>query len=161
MGGSIDPIEYDAVELRELARLRGDRYLLDGFLWAELPESFTGGSAEPDRPASWTGSLEERQKPYLQRVPETDRGRRVAREWVGRLVERAGSDGAVEALSYYESLGWLTETVRDELEGYLLAVEYRAGGSLEELTRADHVESLARTARLARLADPVEGDPSP
>jgi archaellum component FlaD/FlaE len=163
VGESIDPIEYDATELRELARLRGDRYLDEGFLWTELPESFlrAGASAEQDRPASWTGSLDERQKPYLQRLPETDDARRIAREWVRGLVERAGSQGALEALVYYESLGWLTEATRNELEGYLLAVEYRPGGSLEDLTRADHVESLARTARLARFADPGASDPGP
>ena len=159
----MDPVEYDATELRELARLRGDRYLDEGFLWAELPESFprTEGSDGRDRPVSWTGSLEERQKPYLRRLPETDRGRRIAREWIRGLVERAGSEGAFEALDYYESLGWLTEAARDELEGYLLAVEYRAGGSLDDLSRADHIESLARTARLAGFADSEGGAPTP
>lgn len=155
MGGPIDPIEYDTVELRELARRRGDRYLDDGFLWAEPPESLPSLDevAEHDRPVAWTGSLEERQKPYLHGVPGTEEGRRIAREWVRGLVERAGSGGAVEALAYYESLGWLTETAREEVEDYLLAVDYRPGGSLADLSRADHVESLARTARLARLAD--------
>jgi flagellar protein FlaE len=159
VGGSIDPIEYDVAELRELARVRGDRYVVDEFLWTELPESFrpTDGTAEYDRPAMWTGSLEERQKPYLRELPKGEDGRRVAREWVDGLVERAGSGAAVEALSYYESLGWLTEAVRDELEGYLLAVGYRSGGSIEDLTRTDHVESLARAARLAQLADPDAG----
>jgi flagellar protein FlaE len=159
VGGSIDPIEYDVTELRELARVRGDRYVADGFLWTELPESLppTDGTAEYDRPAMWTGSLEERQKPYLRELPRDEDGRRVARELVDGLVERAGSGAAVEALSYYESLGWLTEAVRDELEDYLLAVGYRSGGSIEDLTRADHIESLARTARLAQLADPGTG----
>jgi len=156
VGGSIDPIEYDVVELRELARVRGDRYVVDGFLWSELPESFpsTEGTAEYDRPATWAGSLEERQKPYLRRLPDDEEGRRVARGWVEDLVERTGSDAAAEALAYYESLGWLTEGVREGLEDYLLAVGYRSGGSVEDLTRADHVESLARTARLARLVEP-------
>ncbi|MEF8843173.1 MAG: FlaD/FlaE family flagellar protein [Haloarculaceae archaeon] len=159
MGGPIDPIEYDVAELRELARVRGDRYVADGFLWTELPESFppTEGAAEHDRPVTWTGSLEERQKPYLREIPETERGQRVVREWIRGLVERAGSGAVVEALAYYESLGWLTEAVREELEGYLLAVGYQSGGSLEDLTRADHVESLARTARLACLGEPVQG----
>lgn len=174
MGGSIDPIEYDVAELRELARVRGDRYVADGFLWLERPASHSPAeaTAEYDRPSSWTGSLDERQKPYLRRLPGDERGRRVARKWVQGLVDRAGSDAAVEALSYYESLGWITEAVRDELEGYLLAVGYQSGGSLEDLSRADHVESLARTARLAQLADtdadaegreepapPTDGDP--
>jgi len=162
VGGSIDPIEYDVVELRELARVRGDRYVADGFLWSELPASFpsTEGVAEYDRPATWTGSLEERQKPYLRRLPDDEEGRRVAREWIEDLVDRTGSDAAAEALAYYESLGWLTEGVREGLEDYLLAVGYRSGGSIEDLTRADHVESLARTARLARLVEP-DSDPEP
>ncbi|PSQ12053.1 hypothetical protein BRC93_03225 [Halobacteriales archaeon QS_5_70_15] len=155
MAGPLDPVGYDTAELRELARVRGDRYVADGFLWTTLPDSFPpdDGAAEFDRPATWTGSLDERQKPYLRRLPGNERGRRVAREWIADLVERAGADGAVEALAYYESIGWITESVREGLEGYLLAVDYRAGGSLEDLTRADHVESLGRTARLAGLAD--------
>ena len=162
MGESIDPIDYDVVELRELARVRGDRYVADGFLWSELPDSFpsTEGTAEYDRPSTWTGSLEERQKPYLRRLPEDGAGDRIAREWVQGLVECSGSDAAIEALAYYESLGWLTEAVREELEGYLLAVGYRPGGSLDDLTRADHVESLASTARLARLVDTGSGSGS-
>ena len=162
MGGSIDPIEYDVAELRELARVRGDRYVADEFLWTELPESFRPAdeTAEYDRPSTWTGSLDERQKPYLRAIPDDEEGRVIAREWVEGLVNRAGSDAAVEALSYYESLGWITEAVREELEGYLLAVGYRSGGSLGDLTRADHVESLARTSQLAKLADPrAESDP--
>lgn len=169
MGGSIDPIAYDVAELRQLARVRGDRYVDDGFLWLERPESYpaAGETVDYDRPVTWSGSLEERQKPYLRRLPEGDRGRRVVREWVQMLVDRAGADAAVEAFAYYESLGWVTEAVRAELEGYLLAVGYRSGGSLGDLTRADHVESLARTVRLAQLVDPdgaekgtepVEGD---
>lgn len=164
MGTSIDPIEYDVTELRELARVRGDRYVVDGFLWSELPDSFppVEWHSGPERSVAWSGSLEERQKPYLRRVPDGPAGRRVAREWIRGLVERAGSDAAVEALSYYESLGWLTEAVREELEGFLLAVGYRAGGSIDDLARADHVESLARTARLAQLADSTgEPDPAP
>ncbi len=158
MGGWIDPIEYDVAELRELARVRGDRYVADEFLWTELPESFVpADEAEYDRPSTWTGSLDERQKPYLRSIPDDEEGQVIAREWVEGLVDRAGSDAAVEALAYYESVGWITEAVREELEGYLLAVGYRSGGSLGDLTRADHVESLARTARLAQLADPRAG----
>lgn len=159
MGGSIDPIGYDVAELRELARVRGDRYVADGFLWTELPESrpTADGTAEYDRPVAWTGSLEERQKPYLRRLPEGEEADRTVRQWIRELVERAGAEGTVEALTYYESIGWITEAVRYELEGYLLAVGYRAGGSIEDLDRADHVTSLARTARLARLVGPDSG----
>lgn len=155
MGESIDPIGYDVAELRELALARGDRYVDDGFLWPEPPESSrTRGPTEYDRPVSWTGSLDERQKPYLSRLPDDERGRHVVREWLQGLVDQAGSGAAVEALSYYESLGWFTEAVRGELEDYLLAVGYRSGGSLADLSRADHIEGLARTARLAQLTDP-------
>lgn len=155
MAGSLDPIGYDTTELRELARVRGDRYVAHGFLWATPPDSLpsSDGTAEFDRPATWTGSLDERQKPYLRRLPESERASPIARGWVADLVERAGTDGAAEALAYYESIGWLTGPVREELEDYLLAVDYRPGGSLEDMTRSDHVESLCRTARLAVLAD--------
>ena len=157
---SLDPIHYDVAELRELARVRGDRYVVDGFLWTEPPDSLppTDEVAHPNRPATWTGSLEERQKPYLRRLPTDPTSRVLVREWVQRLMDRAGFDGTVAALDYYESMGWLTEGVREDMEDYLLATGYRADGSFDDLSRPDHVESLALTVELARRAGADDED---
>lgn len=151
---SLDPIDYDVVELRELARRRGDRYVEDGFLWPEPSEGFPpiDDLAEFDRPESWTGSHEERQKPYLGAVPDSRAAASLVDRWIERLVERAGFDGAVEALSYYRAMGWITEAVEADLQDYLLAAGHHPGGSLADLDRDAHVDSLARIIALAQLA---------
>lgn len=151
MGESIDPIGYDVAELRELALARGDRYVDDGFLWPEPPESSrTRGPTEYDRPVSWTGSLDERQKPYLSRLPDDERGRHVVREWLQGLVDQAGSGAAVEALSYYESLGWLSEASREHLEEFTGGLTAAEPPDTRSLDVDDHRESLLYVARLAR-----------
>lgn len=150
---SLDPIDYDVVELRELARRRGDRYLEDGFLWPEPSEGFppVDDLADVDHEVAWTGSHEERQKPYLSSLPATSAGDSLAQGWVERLVEDAGFSGATEALAYYEALGWITESVEDALHDHMLAAGNNPGGSLAELDREAHVESLARVIALAQV----------
>lgn len=157
---SLDPIDYDVVELRELARRRGDRYVEDGFLWPEPSEGFPpiDELADVDHEVSWTGSHEERQKPYLSSIPETDPAETLTRRWVVDLVEDAGFDGATEALAYYEALGWITEGVERELQGYMLAAGNHPGGSLGALDRDAHVHSLARIIALTQLGDGPDGE---
>lgn len=155
---ALDPIDYDVVELREMARRRGDRYLEDEFLWPEPSEGFppVDELAEGGHEASWTGSYEERQKPYLSALPATPAGETLALRWIERLVERAGFDGATEALAYYEALGWITEGVEGELHDYMLAAGNHPGGSLDRLDREAHVDSLARVIALTQLrAEPA------
>lgn len=150
---SLDPIDYDVAELRELARRRGDRYVEDGFLWPEPSEGFPpiDELAEFDRPQTWTGSHEERQKPYLDEVPDSRAASSLVDRWVERLVETAGFDGAVDALAYYRSMGWITDGVEADLQDYLLAAGNHPGGSLDDLDRDDHVDSLARIIALAQM----------
>lgn len=150
---SLDPIEYDVVELRELARRRGDQYLEDGFLWPEPSEGFPplDDLADVTHEVRWTGSYDERQKPYLSELPSTPEAGRLVEQWVTQLVETAGFDGAREALAYYEALGWITEGIEAELQDYMLAAGNHPGGSLDRLDRDDHVDSLARVIALAQL----------
>lgn len=150
---SLDPIDYDVVELREIARRRGDRYVEDGFLWPEPSEGFPpiDELADVSHETTWTGSFEERQKPYLDSLPETDAADELARAWVGRLVDAAGFEGTVEALAYYEALGWITESVEASLHDYLLAAGNTPGGTIDDLDREAHVDSLARVVALVQL----------
>lgn len=150
---SLDPIDYDVVELREIAHRRGDRYVEDGFLWPEPSEGFPpiDELADVTHETTWTGSFEERQKPYLDALPETEDGEELARAWVERLVDVAGFDGTVEALAYYEALGWITESVEAKLHDYLLAAGNARGGSIDDLDREAHVDSLARVVALVQL----------
>lgn len=147
----LDPIDYDVTELRKLARLRDGRYLVDGFLWVELPaDAVEDDIATPDRPSEWSGALDDREKPYLRELPDGEAARSIARRWVERLVEEAGVGGAADALAYYESLGWITEAVESELSDLLLG----AGNNPDAdggRAAVDHVDSLARVIALAEL----------
>lgn len=157
---SLDPIVYDVVELRELAHRRGDRFLEDGFLWPEPSEEFPpiDELTEVNHPNTWTGSLEERQKPYLDRVPDTRAASALVERWIERLVETAGFDGAVEALAYYQAMGWITESVESDLQDFLLAAGNHPGGSLADLEREVHVDSLARVIALAQMSGAMKDD---
>ena len=147
---AIDPSDYDVVGLRELA-LGRERRPGDG-----PADPGTGGTppledlAEADRRVRWLGSHDERHKPYLRRVPGRSDLRDVLRGWLDRLVDRAGAGGAAEALGHYERLGWITESVGAELRGALPETDGRAEGSVEDLTRVDHVHGLSVLA-LAQL----------
>jgi flagellar protein FlaE len=150
---ALDPIDYDVVALRELAQRKGDHYIEDGFLWLKPSE---GGPpidefAEFDREAIWTGSLDERQKPYLKTISEESEAREHILEWLGGLIEAVGFEETVNVLAYYESLGWITETVEEELHGYLLGAGNASGGRTDGLEQQDHIESLSRIVTLAQF----------
>lgn len=143
---SIDPADYDVPGLRELA-LRGRRRSGE---WPRVvePREALGVEefAEVDRRSAWLGSHDERHKPYLRRIPERSDLRRVLRGWLERLVDRAGPRGAADALSHYERLGWMTESVAAELRATLPEPDHGGRGSIEDLARGDHVHGLSVVA---------------
>jgi flagellar protein FlaE len=152
----LDPINYDVAELRRFARRRG-RTEADGFVW---PDADTEGFpvdelTEYDREATWTGSGDERQKPYLRELPTGDAARAIVHDWLELLVERSGSRGAVEVLDYYESLGWITEAVEADLHDHFVGVRHVPGGALSDIDSRTHIESLSRVVALARLVDEI------
>ena len=150
---AIDPSDYDVVGLRELA-LGRERRPGDG-----PADPGTGGTrpledlAEADRQVQWLGSHDERHKPYLRRIPARSDLHDVLRGWLDRLVDRAGTGGAAEAVDHYERLGWITESVGAELRGALPETDGRAEGSVEDLTRIDHVHGLSVVALAGLGAD--------
>lgn len=143
---AIDPSEYDVVGLRELARGEDPRSGVGSCPRAGGAVPAPEGLAEPDRQVSWLGSHDERHKPYLRRIPRRDDLQRVLREWLERLVDRVGPGGAAEALGHYERLGWITESVEAELRTALPDPDGGDRGSLEDLSRVDHVHSLSVVA---------------
>lgn len=149
---AINPTDYDIAGLRELAldrdRRRSEQHATgDGSSLDEL--------AEHDRRVAWLGSYEERHKPYLRRIPQRAELRGMLREWLERLVDRVGPAGAADALHHYERLGWLTESTGAELRAALPEPDDHEEGSVEELTRVDHVHGLSVVA-LAQLG--AEGE---
>jgi hypothetical protein len=151
---AIDPSDYDVVGLRELA-LSPDPGRSDGTPGNRAAE---GGPsleefAEFDRRSQWLGSNDERHKPYLQRIPQRSDLRGLLREWLERLVSRVGPEGTADTLEHYERLGWITESVGAELRAALPETDGEGDGSVEDLTRVDHVHSLSVVALVQLGAD--------
>jgi archaellum component FlaD/FlaE len=87
-------------------------------------------------------------KPYLEELPGAYSAQLEIFEWLDMLVSKAGHEGAISALEYYESIEWLSTESRVELEEFVngLTTADTASGSLGI---SDHRESLVYVARLA------------
>lgn len=87
-------------------------------------------------------------RPYLEELPGSYSAQLEIFEWLDSLVSKAGHDGAISALEYYESVEWLSAESRAELEEFVagLGPADTSGGTLGI---SDHRESLSYVARLA------------
>jgi archaellum component FlaD/FlaE len=87
-------------------------------------------------------------KPYLDRLPDAYGAQLEVFDWLDELLSTAGHEATMSALEYYESIGWLSEQCRAELEDVAagLSTAETAGRALDI---DDHRESLTHVARLA------------
>lgn len=95
---------------------------------------------------------EDLEKPYLTRLPESYAAELTLFEWLEFLMTKGGTRGTIEALQYYESIGWLTRDVEDLLQEYMRSID-EPEGQTDSLDRTDHALSLVYVARLASMAD--------
>lgn len=89
------------------------------------------------------------ERPYLTRIPDEYTAQMEIFDWLEHLVSTAGHGSTLDALAYYESLGWLSEQSRQGLEEF---VEGLAGTSPPDpgpLGVDDHRFSLLHIARLS------------
>ncbi len=162
---SLNPRDYDLDELRKMARERGGQ------------TNGGGGSAEPDPDIglsavsaeeevaagnSFRAGLyrellpleagsDETTKPYLRTLPDHYVGEHLVFEWLEFLLLHAGYQGATEALSYYESVDWITEDVESALNDYLLGIDDAAANDDNDLDVDDHMLSLVYVAKLSSM----------
>lgn len=87
-------------------------------------------------------------KPYLEELPGAYSAQLEIFEWLDMLVSKAGHEGAISALEYYESIDWLSTDSRVELEEFVNGLT-TAGSESGTLGISDHRESLVYVARLA------------
>jgi archaellum component FlaD/FlaE len=92
-----------------------------------------------------TGSQE---RPYLRSLPEGAATELLIFRWLEGLVERAGSQGAHDALEYYRAIDWLTEDAAANLQDYLGGLPDPAGDQ-PGLTTEDHRTSLEFVMHIA------------
>ena len=83
--------------------------------------------------------------PYLETIHTSPTSTLAALEWAQYLGTTFGARGALEALRYYQDLGWISEPVRSTM------VEHLAGLSLSELHASGGAVGVSDT--VASLAD--------
>lgn len=158
---SINPRNYDLDELRRMARERGGP-AADGDGDADIGlsavptdegiaagNSFRAGLYRELMPLQ--AGADDAEKPYLTGLPEAYVGEHLIFEWLEFLLLHSGYQGASEALSFYEAVGWITEGVEDDLGDYLLGIDDQAATEDNDLDIDDHMLSLVYVAKLASM----------
>ncbi|MFB6131978.1 MAG: FlaD/FlaE family flagellar protein [Halanaeroarchaeum sp.] len=155
---TINPGDYDPEELRQTASEH-----LDGSDVADLRSRISGGDAgeaatiRADQVKELlrieTGAdPSDLERPYLTTIPEEYAARLTLFEWLDYVLRRAGVRRTLEALEYYENVGWISPAVGEELRDHVRAFrEVASQGPANELETADHVLSLVYVARLAAM----------
>lgn len=94
------------------------------------------------------------ERPYLTRLPDAYSAQLEVFDWLEALLSKGGLDATLEALEYYESIGWLSESSREHLEEFTGGLAASDPPDPEPLGVDDHRRSLVFIARLShRLYD--------
>lgn len=89
------------------------------------------------------------ERPYLDRLPASYASQSMVFDWLEGMVTTSGWAGTREALAYYESIGWLSGSAREELEAFLEGLASLEPDDCRPLAVDDHRESLRYVARLS------------
>ena len=96
--------------------------------------------------------VEDLRRPYLDSLPTTYAARVTLFEWLDFLLRRGGVKRTLEALEYYVEVGWISESVGNNLRDHVRAFDpLPAGTETEPMKMEDHVLSLVYVARLASM----------
>jgi len=148
---TVNPREYDADELRELAGV-------------EPVDESSGSTTQPRKPEesvrdeqfrqllalqSERQQLDQLTRPFLTTLPESDLGTGLAEEWLDFLVTVSGQDRTEGALHYYRQLRWITPSVEAEL--HTSVHRFPEPPHDRSLTAGDHRLSLLYIATLASV----------
>ncbi|MFW5978318.1 MAG: FlaD/FlaE family flagellar protein [Halohasta sp.] len=169
---TINPKDYDLDELRKMARKRGSKRAVpddeegvpdpepnseSGLDWDPLEDSEGTMGDDAFRARLYrelmplTAGSDEVSKPYLSALPETEAAEFLVFEWLEFLLLHGGFRGAQEALTYYESIEWITDDVNATLGDYLLGIEDVGAVDGTDLDVDDHLLSLVYIAKLAGM----------
>lgn len=157
---TINPSDYDTRELRGEPEDRSARRNQD---IEELRRDLAAaGGEEGEFPREALKELillesgadpDDLERPYLETVPEQYAGRLTVFEWLQFTLDRRGFRKTLDALEYYENIGWLSETAADDLREHVRVFQDPSkDGSLRPFETTDHLISLVYIARLATMA---------
>jgi archaellum component FlaD/FlaE len=130
------------------------------FLWEETPEEKPTAQAVPGAETKAANGRTEpadagRRDAELAAIGESYASDLVVFEWLSELVRAGGPASALQALDYYESVGWISPEVRRDLEDVLSGphLDVHVDPSRpEELTGDDHVDSYEYVRQLNALS---------
>ncbi|MFW5924219.1 MAG: FlaD/FlaE family flagellar protein [archaeon] len=155
---TINPRDSDPEERRRPAREDLDRREVDELrsrIAAETGTKTTPMNADEVKEllllesGADPGDLE---RPYLTAIPDNYAGRLTLFEWLDFALRRAGVGRTLEALDYYENVGWISEDIAVSLRDHVRAFQDVARSeTTTEFETADHVVSLVYVARLASM----------
>lgn len=159
---TINPRDYDLDELRKMARqqrpddgVSADDDADPTELDLDFDEAGNAAAGSSFRAGLYRELLpflgDGAEKPYLRSLPDTYAAEFVVFEWLEFLLMHSGYHGAEDALEYYESVEWITESVRADLADYLLGIDESATNDGNELTVDDHMLSLVYVAKLRSM----------
>jgi flagellar protein FlaE len=154
---TLNPREYDPEELRSAARAGGDENIRE--LKQRLKEheqtaeeAVRSGQLKQLLFMHSSASEENLERPFLQSMPGKYAAEITLFEWLDFLLERGGVKRSLEAIDYYETIGWVSEDAAEKLRNHVRGF---AGPADEEdhsdLEMADHVLSLVYIARLSSM----------
>jgi archaellum component FlaD/FlaE len=92
----------------------------------------------------------------LEEIPPTYAADIVVMQWLSMLVRRSGQAGALKSFEYYESVGWISKSVRQYLEAALSGPGIDAHVDPEnpsEPDSDDHLESYTYITQLEELRE--------
>lgn len=150
----LNPRNYDLDELRRMAGNGGDE-----FQFGVQPRRGPEGAeailrSNQQRELALLDQVAPdatRSKPYLTEPPSTYAAEVLVFEWLEYLVAKVGFQRAAAALSYYASIGWITDEAQAALREYLRGVGGGDEGGGDRLDMDDHLLSLIYVARLSAM----------
>jgi archaellum component FlaD/FlaE len=131
---------------------------------AEGANSSDGGGGAPsdDGSPESGGETTDGDGPYLERMPTGYAGDLIVLEWLTDLVSEAGPQETRGALSYYASVGWISDAVERELRTVVDGIADTEAAQREgdgEIGVEEHRRSIATIDRLAGTSNQfVHGD---
>lgn len=152
---TLNPSEYDPEELRSAARESGDeniRELKERLAERAADESVRSGQLKQLLFMHSSADEERLARPYLESVPGKYAAEITLFEWLDFLLQCGGVKRSLEAIDYYETIGWVggdaAEKLRNHVRGFAGPADEK---SHSEFEMADHVLSLMFVARLASM----------
>ena len=97
-----------------------------------------------------TAASGELSKPYLTDLPDAYAAERLLFDWLEFLVLKGGFKRTMDALRYYQTVGWLTAEVEADLRDYLVGFSGEVTDT-DTYDVDDHHLSLVYIARLASM----------